>query len=172
MTGATAADDGGKTLEFEDTVRLDGSKEDLWPFISDPENLVVCVPGAREIERHSEREYSFEIEQSIGNFSAVFDGDVELVELNEPHWIVADGSAYDRGTGSTFDVVAAMEMTDEDDETIALAYTAEVTFTGGVATYAARWIKRVIRKRVEEYFRNIRSEFEGGPAAEETETFA
>jgi carbon monoxide dehydrogenase subunit G len=171
MSDEDASDDGGKTLEFEDTVEIGGSKDDLWAFISDPENLVECVPGAREIERLSEREYSFVIEQGIGNFSAVFDGDVELVEMNEPDWIVADGSAYDRGTGSTFDVVAAMEMTDEAEETVQLAYTAEVTFTGGVATYAARWVRRVVSSRVDEYFDNIRAQFEEADTTT-TDTFA
>lgn len=161
----------GKTIVFEDVVQISGSKDDLWAFISDPENLVDCVPGAQDVERLSETEYTFVIEQGIGYFTAVFDGDVELVEKNEPEWIVADGSAYDRGTGSTFDVIAAMEMRDADVDTVELAYTVEFTFTGGVATYASRWIRRVISTRVDEYFDNIRAKFDGADTPT-TDTFA
>ncbi|MEF8831483.1 MAG: SRPBCC domain-containing protein, partial [Halobacteriales archaeon] len=133
----------------------------LWAFISQPGNLVDCVPGARDIQRRSEREYAFEIQQGLGRFTVDLDGEVELVEMNEPDWIVADGSAYDDTTGSTFEGVAAMEMTDVDDETVELAYMADLSFTGGVASLGARLVGRVIGSQVEDYFENVRSEFEG-----------
>jgi carbon monoxide dehydrogenase subunit G len=170
MSAETDADE--KRLEFEGTAEIRGDKDDLWAFISDPENLVDCVPGARDIERHSEREYSFVIEQEIGFFSAVFDGESELVEMNEPDWIVAEGSAYDRTTGSTFEVLAAMEMADADGGAVELVYTADVTFTGGVANHAARFVRRVIDAKVEEYFENVRAAFEGDAAGGGGETFA
>ncbi|MFB6110233.1 MAG: CoxG family protein [Halodesulfurarchaeum sp.] len=163
-----------KELKFESVVEIEGEKDDLWAFISDPENLVECIPGAENVERVSEREYSLLIEQTIGYFTVTLDGEAELVEMNEPDWIVADGSAYDRGTGSTFDVVAAMEMSakDEADGTIALAYNADVTVTGGIATYAAQWIRRIFSSRVDDYFENIKAEFESDSTETDTETFA
>ena len=158
---AEKAERDGTQLEFEDTVEIGGDKDDLWTFISDPENLVDCVPGAKDIERHSEREYTFVIEQGIARFTVTLDGDVELVEMNEPDFIVAQGSAYDGGTGSTFEGLAAMEMTKNGDDSVDLAYTAELSFTGGVASLGARIVRRVVRSNVEEYFDNIRAEFEG-----------
>ena len=162
MSEDDPGDDDGKTLEFEDTVEIGGDKDDLWVFISDPENLVDCVPGAKDVERVTEREYEFVIEQGIGRFTVTLDGDVELVEMDEPDAIVADGSAYDGGTGSTFSGVAAMEM--HGDDPVELAYTAEMTFTGGVASLGARLVGRVVRSNVEEYFENIRDRFEGADA--------
>ncbi|MFB6131825.1 MAG: CoxG family protein [Halanaeroarchaeum sp.] len=161
-----------KDLEFEDVVEIEGTKDELWDFISDPENLVECVPGAQNVERLSEREYSFEIEQRIGYFTVTLDGEAKLVEKNEPDWIVADGTAYDSGTGSTFDVVAAMEMNTKDEETVELAYNADVAVSGGIVTYAVRWLRRVFSTRVDEYFENVRAEFESDDVARDTETFA
>lgn len=172
MSGEESTKKADNTLEFEGIVELEGGKDDIWTFISDPENLLDCVPGAREIERHSKREYTFTIEKEIGFFSAVFDGDAELVEMNEPRWIVADGSAYDRGTGSTIDVLAAMEMTETDRKTVELVYNADVTFTGGVAKHGARWIRRIIDWQVEEYFSNIKAEFESETPQERSQSFS
>jgi hypothetical protein len=160
MSVDQSADDSGKQLEFEDTVAIGTTKSEAWEFISDPENLVDCVPGAQEIERLSEREYTFEIVQGIARFTITLEGDVELVEMNEPDWIVADGHAYDGSTGSDFDVLAAMEMT-ETEEGVDLAYRAELTMTGGVASIGARLARRVIRSNVEEYFENITAELDG-----------
>jgi carbon monoxide dehydrogenase subunit G len=162
MATRTDDEDAGAQLTFEDAVEIDGGREELWAFVSDPENLVDCVPGAQEVDRRSEREYSFVVEQGIGRFTVTLDGEVELVEMDEPDVVVADGSAYDGGTGSTFEGLAAMEMSGDDP--VELAYTAEMTFTGGVASLGARLVRRVIRSNVEEYFDNIRAEFEGDGA--------
>ncbi|MFC7134842.1 MULTISPECIES: CoxG family protein [Salinibaculum] len=158
----TADGDGDATqLGFEDTVELATTKADAWEFVSDPVQLVDCVPGAEDVERRSQREYAFEIVQGIGPFTVTLDGDVELVELNEPDWILADGTAYDDSTGSTFDVVSAMEMNETDDGTVELAYRADLTMTGGVASVGARLASRVIRSNVETYFENVREKIDG-----------
>jgi carbon monoxide dehydrogenase subunit G len=157
MSGQSAEDDESQ-LVFEESVEIPATKADAWELISDPESLVECVPGAEDIERHSDREYTFEIVQTIGPFTVTLDGDVELVEMNEPDWIVADGSAYDDTTGSHFDVLAAMEMT-EAGESVELAYRADLSMTGGVATVGARLARRVINSNVETYFENVREQF-------------
>jgi carbon monoxide dehydrogenase subunit G len=159
MATRTDEEETGAQLEFEGAVEIEGTRDELWAFISDPENLVDCVPGAEEVQRRSDREYSFVVEQGIGRFTVTLDGEVELVEMDEPDFVVADGSAYDGGTGSTFEGLAAMEMSGDDP--VDLAYTAEMTFTGGVASLGARLVRRVIRSNVDEYFDNIRAEFEG-----------
>lgn len=143
-------------LVFEDTVELATTRAAAWEFISDPVWLVDCVPGAEDIRRRSEREYTLEIVQEIGPFTVTLDGDVELVELNEPEWVLADGTAYDDSTGSSFDVVSAMEMHATDDGTVELAYRAELTMTGGVASVGAHLASKVIRSNVETYFENLR----------------
>jgi carbon monoxide dehydrogenase subunit G len=162
MATRTDEEETGAQLEFEGAVEIEGTRDELWAFISDPENLVDCVPGAEEVQRRSDREYSFVVEQGIGRFTVTLDGEVELVEMDEPDFVVADGSAYDGGTGSTFEGLAAMEMSGDDP--VDLAYTAEMTFTGGVASLGARLVRRVIRSNVDEYFDNIRAEFEGEEA--------
>lgn len=160
-TEETDGGDDGTQLAFENTVELATTKEAAWAFVSDPEKLVDCVPGAEEVQRQSEREYTFEIVQGIGPFTVTLDGDVELVELNEPDWILADGSAYDDSTGSTFDIVSGMEMNETDDGTVELAYRADLTMTGGVASVGAHLASRVIRSNVDAYFENVRAAIDG-----------
>ncbi|MEF8780311.1 MAG: SRPBCC domain-containing protein [Haloferacaceae archaeon] len=153
--------DGG--MSFEDTVTLETTKDDLWAFISDPENLARCVPGAQEVERVSQRRYTCEIERGISRLTLSVSGEVEMVEMNEPDWILADGNAYDSTTGSEFDLLAAMEMTETDDGTVDLGYTAELSFTGGVAGIAGLsegLVRSVVESDVDTYFENIRAEVE------------
>ncbi|MFW5918788.1 MAG: CoxG family protein [Halanaeroarchaeum sp.] len=149
----------GKRLEFSDTVAMETTKADLWSTISDPEVLTACVPGADEIDRVSKTKYTVDISIGVAHLNVSLSGDVEFVEMNEPDWIVASGSAFDGTTGSDFDILAAMEM-DETDEGVDLSYTAEVEYTGGVASLHKSLLRPIVRKNVNKYFENIRSEVE------------
>lgn len=154
--------DGDTQIEFSDNVEIDVPADELWVFISDPRNLVTCVPGANQVERISEREYSCEITKGISHVTVSLSADIELVELNEPKWVVAKGKAYDSTTGTDFEGLAGMEMTEIDGETTTLAYTAEMSFTGGLASFGARFVRRVIASDVRTYFENVKRDVEGG----------
>lgn len=159
-TAAVEAPEGGKRLEFADTVSVATDKHTLWSVISDPEVLTACVPGADEIERLSKRAYSVAITRGVSHLTVSLSGEVEFVEMDEPDYIVASGFAHDTKTGSDFDVLAAMEMTEVDDETVHLTYSAEVTVSGGVGSLGAGLLRPIVRRDVDTYFDNIRATVE------------
>lgn len=149
-------DDDATELEFEDSIEIEANKDELWETISDPEVLARCVPGADNIERNSERVYTVEITRGLSSLTISLSGDVELVEMNEPDWIVASGNAYDPRSHSDFEGLAAMEMNSLGADAVELSYKAEMTFTGGVASIPARIVSRIIRSDVDAYFGNIK----------------
>jgi carbon monoxide dehydrogenase subunit G len=159
MTPETEDDD-RSNLEFADTVSIDTDKESLWTFISDAENLADVVPGAQSVTRHTERQYAVEIERGFGRVSIALDGEFELVEMDEPDWIIAEGEAFDSTTGSSFDVLAAMEMDDTEDGVVDLSYSAELFYTGGVASLGARLLRKFIERDVNKYFENVKNRVE------------
>lgn len=141
-------------LEFADTVVLATTKDQLWSLISDPETLTECVPGAESIERVSERKYELDITRGVASMSLSLTGEAEFVEMSPPDYIVTKGGAFDGKTGSDFEVLAAMEMTDVEDG-VELTYTAEVEYSGGVSTIPKRVLKPIVERDVDTYFDNV-----------------
>lgn len=156
-----SADDDGHQLTFEDTVTLGTTKERLWSVISDPEVLARCVPGAEDVTRESERRYTCRITRGISHLTLSLTGEVEFVELNEPDWVVANGSAYDPKTHSDFDVLAAMELADADDGSATLTYSAQVSYTGGIASLPERLLRPIVSSDVDTFFENLRATVDG-----------
>ncbi|MFB6253848.1 MAG: CoxG family protein [Halobacteriaceae archaeon] len=148
---------GDNTLQFDDTIVINTTKSELWSTISDPEILTECVPGAENIQRVSKREYTFQITRGISHLTVSLDGEVEFVEMNEPDWIIAEGSAYDPKTGSDIDILSAMEMEEQDDKTVALTYSTTVSLTGGVASLGNKMVRPIIQSDINTYFENIKS---------------
>lgn len=147
-------------LEFEDTVRIGADKATLWSFISDPEALAECIPGAETVDRVSERKYTCTITRGISRMTISIDGELEMVEMNEPDWILAEGSAFDSKTGSRFDVLAAMEMQPIDERVTNLSYTADLRYTGGISTLPGRVVRTAVKSDVDTYFENIKTRIE------------
>lgn len=158
-------DDGATSLQFEDTVVVPGTKEHLWSVISDPEVLAQCVPGADHIERLSKRQYTVDITRGISHLTISLSGEVNLVEMQEPDWVVASGTAHDPKTHSDFEMLAAMEMEAVDEETVQLVYSADVTFTGGVASLPNRMLRPILKSDIDTYFENVRQAVETGDEA-------
>ena len=162
-TAENAADEGEKYLEFEDTVTLQTTSDDLWETISDPEVLTACVPGAETIERVSERKYTVEATRGVSKLTLSLTGEAEFVEMNPPEYIVTVATAFDAKTGSEFEVLGAMEMTEHDDA-VDLSYKAEVTYSGGAAGISKRIIRPIVQRDVNTYFDNVRERVEDEPA--------
>lgn len=156
-------DEGTKQLEFADRVELATTKDDLWETISDPETLTDCVPGAEAIERVSDRKYELDISRGVASMSLSLTGEAEFVEMNAPDYIVTKGGAFDSKTGSDFEVLAAMEMTDLEDG-VELTYTAEVEYSGGVSTIPKRVLRPIVERDVDTYFENVSEVVENNEA--------
>ncbi|MFB6085930.1 MAG: CoxG family protein [Halodesulfurarchaeum sp.] len=152
--------DNKRHLEFSDAVEIPAPKTELWDTISDPATLTECVPGAESIERVSERKYTLEITRGVSHLSLSLSGEAEFVEMNAPDSIVTKGSAFESKTGSTFEILAAMEI-NETDAGCELVYTAEVEYSGGAASLTNSLLKPVVERDVDTYFDNVRAAVQG-----------
>ncbi|WP_318567966.1 CoxG family protein [Salinigranum marinum] len=146
-------------MEFEGEVEIETTKTDLWRLISDPEALVTCVPGAKEVHKQSATRYTGLIERGVAGVTITLDGEVEIVELNEPTSMRAIASGTDSKTNSQMDAQAEMDLRDDGDE-LTLQYGVTVEFTGKLATLGSRLVKRKVKSDIDTYFENVREHAE------------
>ena len=148
-------------MNFEGEVVIEADRERVWDLVSDPEVLVVCVPGAEEVERVSETTYTGTIVQSVAGVSLELSGEVEMVEMRPPEHILAEATGEDNRTNSRMDATMEMDLSSVT-EGSELAYDVDVDVTGRVATVGARIMKRKISSEIDTYFDNIRTVAEHG----------
>jgi len=141
-------------MEFEDEITIKADGETIWAMISDPEILVECVPGAKEINRVSEDKYTGVIERGLAGVSVSLDGEVEMTELNPPNNVVAEAVGQDTKTNSRMDAQAEMTITENEDDST-LSYYIDMDFTGRLASLGSRIVKRKISSDIDTYFDNL-----------------
>lgn len=152
---------GQMIMEFEGEITINADKERIWELISDPEMLVKCVPGAKEVNRVSENKYTGVIQRGLAGVNVTLDGEVEMTELNPPDDIVAEASGQDTRTNSRMDATAEMTITEVDENESTLSYYIDMDFTGRLATLGSRIVKRKINSDINTYFDNLQEMAEG-----------
>lgn len=151
-------------MKFEGERSISTDEQSLWELISDPEVLVRCVPGAKDVERESETHYTGVIERSFAGLSVNLDGEVELTELRPPEQITIEAHGKDRVTKTEMDADGELSLRAGDGDDTVLDYWLELSFTGKLP---AHLLKGRFNKDIDRFFDNVRDVAENGLEAEE-----
>jgi len=159
-------------VRIEKTFEVPEPIDKVWALLSDPRNVVSCVPGAKITEAVDDRTFKGAISVKVGPSLTEFKGEVKIVQLDpQAHTIELDGKGQDvRGKGG-----ASMKMTGAlqalDGGGTRVSTVSEVNVIGILAQFGARMmtdVSDVIFKQFVERFqqklKNPDAEPEG-PAA-------
>ena len=146
-------------MHFDGTVSIRAPRQKVWEFLTDPQKVSECAPGLEKLEI-VEPEKKFRATTSVG-FGAVkvrFVNDVEWVEMDPPN--LARMKAHGTAPGSGVDAETSMALTNGQDGSTNLAWTADIQVVGTVASLAARLMGGVTKKLTAAFFDSVRQEIE------------
>jgi len=153
-------------VRVEKTFQVREPVEQVWAFLSDPQKVVTCVPGAHITEQVDDRNYKGAISVKVGPSVTDFKGAVEILRLDpEAHEIEILGKGQDvRGKGS-----ASMKMTgklralENGTEVNSIS---ELNVVGIFAQMGGRMINEVSNIMFEQFTKCFREQLQGDAAAE------
>lgn len=145
-------------MKFTGTVEINAPRAKVFAFVSDPRQVGSCGPGVETIERIDDAHYRAVAKVGVGFISARFEADVEVAELVDGTTarIKADGSA----PGSAVNALASMDLSDAPGGGTTMAWEADVSINGTLASVGARMIEGTANKLIGQTFDCIRSKLE------------
>ena len=89
-------------IEIEKSFDVPQTVDEVWSFLTDPERIVECLPGATLLEAVDERTYRGEIGLKLGPIGTRFLGEIRFEELDaRRHHMKMTGEGRDRrGSGN------------------------------------------------------------------------
>jgi carbon monoxide dehydrogenase subunit G len=120
---------------------FDGSREEVWDLVRDPEALAGALPGTQSLTQVSENEYEGKMQLRVGPVSGVFSGKVVISDEVPPksYTLSVEGRGapgFAKGTGD-------VELVDQGDDTTLLKYEGEVQIGGKLASVGQRMLETV-----------------------------
>ena len=130
----------------------------VWEFLSDPNKIVTCVPGAKLTNQIDEKTFEGTVNMKIGPVVTSFKGRIELTKLDEAnHTMEINGKGVDtKGKGSA-NMILAGQLEDIDGNSTQITSNMDISIAGKLAQFGSRMIVDVsdqIFKRFLENFRN------------------
>jgi carbon monoxide dehydrogenase subunit G len=140
-------------------VSIHAPRKKVWDFLTDPNQLGQCVPGVEKIEIiEPNQKYRGVVSVGLGGVKARFNGEVNVLELNEPNR--AKLKAHGTATGTAADVLSEMSLSDGTDGSTLVHWTADVNISGQLASLAARLMLPVSQKLSEQFYDEVRKRIE------------
>ena len=146
-------------MQLKGNVTIKAPRKKVWDFLTDPNQLGQCVPGIEKVEEIEKlKKYHGVVAVGLGSVKAKFDGDVDILELNEPNF--AKLKAHGKATGSAADAVSEMKMSDAPDNCTLVEWTADVSVSGQLASLVSRLMVPVSLKLAGVFYDGVKKKIE------------
>jgi uncharacterized protein len=145
-------------MHFEGSVPIKASRDKVWAFVIDPNQVGQCGPGVEKIEVVDDTHFKATAKVGIGFISARFNVEMTFAELTPPDKAVI--KAHGQAPGSAVDADAQMALSDGPDGTTVMDWTADVNIAGTLASVGARLIEGTANKMIGQTFECMRAKLE------------
>jgi carbon monoxide dehydrogenase subunit G len=128
-------------VKIEGEYTFDGSREEVWEIMRDPEVLASALPGTQSLDQVSENEYQGEMQVRIGPVAGLFSGNVSISDEVPPEslTITVEGKGkpgFVKGSG------AVQLLAQEADKTL-MQYQGDMQVGGRLASVGQRMMDSV-----------------------------
>ena len=145
-------------MHFEGSVQINASRDKVWAFLIDPNQVGSCGPGVETIEVIDDTHFKATAKVGIGFINARFNVNMEFAEQEPPER--AQIKAHGQAPGSAVDAVAEMRLSDGEDGTTVMDWHADVNLSGTLASVGARLIEGTADKMIGQTFECMREKLE------------
>jgi carbon monoxide dehydrogenase subunit G len=145
-------------MHFEGSVPIKASRDKVWAFVIDPEQVGQCGPGVESIEVIDDTHFKAAAKVGVGFISARFNVNMEFAELEAPDRAVI--KAHGQAPGSAVDANASMKLSDDGDGGTVMDWVADVNLSGTLASVGARMIEGTANKMIGQTFECMKTKLE------------
>lgn len=133
----------------------------VWKSLSDPTEIVTCVPGAEITEKIDDKNFKGAVVTKFGPIKASYAGDIEIIELDEANKkMVLKGRGLDsKGKGSA-DMLMNGVLTEVDGKTH-VNFSMDITIVGKLAQFGSRLINDVSDQLLNQFVDNFAQKLDG-----------
>ena len=137
------------------TFQVSADIDSVWSVLNDPQQVVVCVPGAQLTEVLDEDHFKGKVILKIGPVTAKFNGKVEFTQRDSSTYEMAmegKGADISGKGGATMIMSLSLKTLEELTEVTCIM---SVSITGRIAQFGARMIEAVNNKLFERFIQNF-----------------
>ncbi|PCR89047.1 CoxG family protein [Natrinema ejinorense] len=143
---------------------MEQSREELWPYFTDPDVLAQCAPGCKEMILESPHEITAVLAVGVGSVKPEFDVDAVVTHIEYPESL--ELKATGQAPRNEFEMTASMELLEREGGGTTVAWEANADVSGTIVSLGGRALKSVTNRLVKKYFSDMQAIVEADEGAE------
>jgi len=152
-------------MQFESHVTVKAPIATVWAFFQDIPGLVGLVPGCKDAEALSDRQYKVHVSQRVGPFKVGLPAEVTIEELVEPERMTVVIAGTDRRVGFSLKQTLSVRFLQEGDQETAIAMVTDVSIFGKLASLGSAAMNRKAAEIMKEFEMGLRKALEPSDGA-------
>lgn len=128
-------------MKIEGEYTFDGSREEVWEIMRDPEVLASALPGTQSLDQVSENEYQGEMQVRIGPVAGLFSGNVAISDEVPPESLTM--TVEGRGKPGFVKGTGAVKLLAQDGDKTLMQYQGDMQVGGRLASVGQRMMDSV-----------------------------
>lgn len=128
-------------MKIEGEYTFDGSREQVWEVVRDPEVLATALPGTQSLEQISENEYEGEMHVRIGPVAGLFSGRVVISDEIPPESLTM--TVEGRGKPGFVNGTGKVQLVSQEGDKTLMQYQGDMQVGGRLASVGQRMMDSV-----------------------------
>ena len=158
-------------VKADKELQLKQDPQTVWKMMTDPEKMVVSVPGAELTEKMDERNFKGKIGIKIGPVTAKFNGEASFTKLDKENYeLTLEGKGMDTGGKGGANMSMNILLSEMEDAGTLMKSSMTLSITGKLAQFGSRMIVAVNNKMFDQWASNFTSILEQGSEGMQQQT--
>jgi carbon monoxide dehydrogenase subunit G len=151
-------------IEIQEKFEIEAPTDRVWQFISTPELVVGCLPGASLAEVVDERNFLGRVKIKLGAVTAAYKGKIHFEDVDaERYLLVMIGEGKDP-SGGTAKARITVQLSELESGATEMSTEATIDLTGKVMQVGAGMIKGVSHQLFQKFAKTAKERLEQEPA--------
>ncbi len=154
------------SLKIEERFELDAHPDEVWAYLTQPERIVVCLPGAELTEVIDERSFAGRVKVTLGPVAMDYHGTMEFTEVEpEQRVIRMEGKGQERRGGGTATLTMEGTVRGLEGDRSEVSVVADIRLAGKIVSFGRGMIQAVTAEVFKEFTERLADELAAsGPA--------
>lgn len=150
------------TTTINKSFQVDHPIDEVWNNLTDPNKIVVCVPGAHLTEQIDDNNYKGGVELKFGPVKAKYDGVITFLEKDAiAKKMSLNGKGNDSKGKGNAEMTMKGQLTEKDGGTD-VNVSMEINISGMLAQFGSRLINDVSNQVFDQFVNNFKAQLSGG----------
>ncbi len=155
------------SLKIEERFELDAHPDEVWAYLTQPERIVVCLPGAELTEVIDERNFAGRVKVKLGPVAMDYHGTMEFTEVEPERRVIRmEGKGQERRGGGTATLTMEGTVRELEGGRSEVSVVADIRLAGKIVSFGRGMIQAVTAEVFKEFTERLADELAANsPAA-------